>query len=338
MEERKPNNAEKTFFLVSSYKRGGEVQRRAVSSSSSDDHLDEAFGFDKSITMAPRFDSDSCTASDPLLDFSDIPATTLSFLDEDESEAPVPLALSQTLKAKVGKVFAEAIHPTRRQNASQLSTSESTKPVLDFKIHQARSQVNELTPIFGEDHSASINSNFASKSFLQKFPGDPYPTAKFNHTDSGFYSSRRPEKARTTNRRTNRVNTQDYSIDATSMTALRKTTLQIANIPNKYTKSMLMQYIDEEFSGRYDFFYLPIDFQNMCNMGYAFINFEEVEYAKRFYLAFHRSKWPRFQSDKICEVRYAVLQGQEANIKFFENSQLIRQADIKFKPFIKHQI
>lgn len=54
-----------------------------------------------------------------------------------------------------------------------------------------------------------------------------------------------------------------------------RTTLMIKNIPNKYTISLFLDEINDYFKGTYDIFYLPIDYVNKCNLGFAFINYVE---------------------------------------------------------------
>lgn len=82
----------------------------------------------------------------------------------------------------------------------------------------------------------------------------------------------------------------------------------IKNIPNKYTQKMLLTTIDEKFHGTYDFFYLPIDFKNKCNVGYAFINMVRPEYIIPLIQKFDRKKWEKFNSEKICNISYARIQ------------------------------
>lgn len=87
-----------------------------------------------------------------------------------------------------------------------------------------------------------------------------------------------------------------------------RTTIMVRNIPNKYNQEMLLRIIDNKFQGKYDFFYLPIDFKNRCNLGYAFVNFLRSEDAADFYNEFHEHKWSSFNSKKVCQVTYARVQ------------------------------
>jgi len=79
----------------------------------------------------------------------------------------------------------------------------------------------------------------------------------------------------------------------------KRTTLMIKNIPNKYHQKMMIQLLNETHKDLFDFFYLPIDFRNKCNVGYAFINFVHPIFIVSFYEKFNEQKWPKFNSDKV---------------------------------------
>eukprot|EP01103_Thecamoeba_quadrilineata_P014435 TRINITY_DN4310_c0_g2_i1.p1 TRINITY_DN4310_c0_g2~~TRINITY_DN4310_c0_g2_i1.p1 ORF type:complete len:831 (+),score=148.37 TRINITY_DN4310_c0_g2_i1:133-2625(+) len=114
-----------------------------------------------------------------------------------------------------------------------------------------------------------------------------------------------------------------------------RTTLMIKNIPNKYSQKMLLAAVDENHKGLYDFFYLPIDFKNKCNVGYAFINFISPLSIPSFFCAFNHSKWEKFNSEKVCAITYARIQGKVSLISHFQNSSLMCE-DRKCRPIIFH--
>ena len=80
----------------------------------------------------------------------------------------------------------------------------------------------------------------------------------------------------------------------------------VRNIPNKYTQTMLLQEIDASYRGAYDFFYLPIDFKNKCNVGYAFINFIDYRRIVPFFREFNAQRWKNFNSEKVGADRCRV--------------------------------
>lgn len=114
----------------------------------------------------------------------------------------------------------------------------------------------------------------------------------------------------------------EFNLDeAHTKSANARTTLMIRNIPNKYSQKMLLDVLDRKYRGRYDFFYLPIDFKNRCNLGYAFVNFKDAATTAEFYKELHSKSWEEFNSKKVCEITYARVQGRNALIEHFRNSR-----------------
>ncbi|GFP91260.1 protein mei2-like 5 [Phtheirospermum japonicum] len=112
-----------------------------------------------------------------------------------------------------------------------------------------------------------------------------------------------------------------------------RTTIMIKNIPNKYTSKMLMVAIDEHFKGTYDFLYLPIDFKNKCNVGYAFINMLSPLHIIPFYEEFNGRKWEKFNSEKVASLAFARIQGKAALVAHFQNSSLMNE-DKRCRPIL----
>lgn len=117
----------------------------------------------------------------------------------------------------------------------------------------------------------------------------------------------------------------------------KRTTLMIKNIPNKYTQKMLLTLLEERFAGThpfpFDFFYLPIDFKNKCNVGYAFINMTTHLAIPALVEDFHGRRWPKFNSEKVCQIAYGRIQGKLALIQHFQNSSLLHE-DERCRPVL----
>lgn len=124
-------------------------------------------------------------------------------------------------------------------------------------------------------------------------------------------------------------------LDAVESGADMRTSLMVRNIPNKYTQHMLISEFAENGHGPgvIDFFYLPIDFKNRCNRGYAFINFVNFQDILPFHQRYYGKHWRTFNSDKICDITYARIQGKAAMLKRFENSALMEK-DEEYKPLV----
>jgi len=116
-----------------------------------------------------------------------------------------------------------------------------------------------------------------------------------------------------------------------------QTTVMLKNLPNNYTRNMLLALLDREgFAGRYDFVYLPFDFTRNANRGYAFVNLAQAEAIAPLWQAFQGFKRWSLPTAKICEVTWSSgCQGLHTHIERYKNSSVMHESvPEKYQPLI----
>jgi hypothetical protein len=112
------------------------------------------------------------------------------------------------------------------------------------------------------------------------------------------------------------------------------TTVMLRNIPTKYTRQALLGLLDiHGFAGLYDFVYLPIDFRNGVNLGYAFVNSVLHEDALRLLEHFNGLCTGTGQN---CEVSWACPnQGLKDYVERYRNSPVMHPSmPDEYKPMV----
>ncbi|KAH9615770.1 hypothetical protein KSS87_012345 [Heliosperma pusillum] len=194
----------------------------------------------------------------------------------------------------------------------------------DISSRGSFSHVSEVSKNGGLGSPQHMNHMFHERNLMNSLPtsfGSPGERARTRRNETNLSHADRKH--------------YELNVDRIMRGDDTRTTLMIKNIPNKYTSKMLLATIDEHHRGKYDFIYLPIDFKNKCNMGYAFINMIDPIQIVPFHQTFEGRKWEKFNSEKVASLAYARIQGKSSLIAHFQNSSLMNE-DKRCRPILFH--
>lgn len=201
------------------------------------------------------------------------------------------------------------------QQHMNMSLPQMNMPLPQMNMQQMMPQIptNMKIPL---DLSAHIPPNPNQKQHTPYVPYRPVKQKRDLDADSASSCSSRGKKK--------------VQETLTESEPWKSTTLMLRNIPNKYTREMLLDELKTRgFIKEIDFFYLPIDLRRQCNLddpqtwnhGYCFVNVTSTDAIGRFRTAFEGLKLDKVKkSGKVCEVGIGKIQGLEANIEAYRNS------------------
>mmetsp|Transcript_152131 Transcript_152131/g.283452 ORF Transcript_152131/g.283452 Transcript_152131/m.283452 type:complete len:416 (+) Transcript_152131:57-1304(+) len=115
------------------------------------------------------------------------------------------------------------------------------------------------------------------------------------------------------------------------------TTMMIRNIPSRYSQNDLMMDLrDLGFTGSFDFLYMPMDKGTASNVGYAFVNFIDHQWAAKCMDSFqgYRFRRQRKGAGKVASVSVAHMQGLEKNLLHYEHAAVNTSKLMQRRPVI----
>jgi len=104
-----------------------------------------------------------------------------------------------------------------------------------------------------------------------------------------------------------------------------RTTVMLRNLPNNYTRAMLLKLFESEgFLPSLNFVYLPIDFRTQSALGYAFVDLEDPAAVRKFKEVFEGYTNWSLPSRKASFVSWCgPNQGVKAHIERYRNSPIM---------------
>ena len=186
--------------------------------------------------------------------------------------------------------------PNNESNDSIQTNNNIRYPIMNLNLVYCNPNNNNLI----ENINNNNNSNqpfFTFQNNVFFTPNNNVPITKNNN----FYN-------RNENQINNKGEKQFINLENVSNGKDTRTTVMIRNIPIKYSDKMLLKEL-EEFNGKFDCVYMPYDYENSGNKGYAFINFIHPLHILLFHDKFQNKKWIYCESKKICELNSANFQG-----------------------------
>ncbi|CAE6953210.1 mei2 [Symbiodinium sp. CCMP2456] len=115
------------------------------------------------------------------------------------------------------------------------------------------------------------------------------------------------------------------------------TTIMLRNLPTRFSQETMLQLLnDNGFQAKYDFVYLPMDFRNGTNLGYAFVNTLTHQDALAAMEVFQGYAGWGQEGDKSCEVSWAhPHQGLQEHVERYRNSPVMHPlTPEEYKPMV----
>ena len=179
------------------------------------------------------------------------------------------------------------------------NSNESGQSPHNFNVMQRQFSNNNLNNnyIMQINPLERYSNNFNSKEFVFKQPFSLNTSFYYKKNKNNLFSKNNDTKEK-----------QIINLEDIARGIEKRTTVMIRNIPIKYTTKVLEKEL-EYFNGKFDCLYIPFDYENGGNKGYAFLNLINPYHVLLFYEVFQGKCWSFFESKKICELNFANFQG-----------------------------